>query len=237
MGLFGSKSQGSTVNEELVTLYRGESIHPQLAKAFDWFDEDVKPFMNQDDIIIAGGAMRSHFTGTPVRDYDLYVPKKYLGQLGGATTDLFKNLSGGYWKKSVESDMSWVYRCIEYDPFNQRMTDRAFNVCKKPFESPQDVIDTYDFTVCMCAMTQDSITHHPDYFTDLATKTIRIHDLHDPMALLWRLQKYNRYGFQIDKTELWRVVEAVHELDALPKLNTENTETKIVSLNEIFRSS
>lgn len=229
---------------DLITYYKSEDMHPRLAGAFDWFDENVLQYIgagaNKDNVILAGGALRSYFTDTPVRDYDIY---GILDQLNIGVT-FGPHLSQGDWGLVSETDLSWTYRRLSYDPLSSAIDKRAFNIIKKPAITPQAVIQMYDFTVCMCAITNEMITYHPDYFTDLATKALRINNPDDNLATLWRLQKYVKLGYTIGREDLWKIAESIHDLNDLPRIIKETEDKSRISLKEnvktlaeVFRSS
>ena len=228
----------------LVTFYREEEdLHPRFKELFGWYDQHVvgaiKPESDvKKSIILAGGALRSFFLDTKLRDWDIYLPNEPLKAFEKAPTTIL----GSEWRLLAETDLSWTFKQLVYNTMESVVEDATFNIIKKPQATPQDVITNYDFTVCMCAITADQITYHPDYFTDLATKTLRVNNLEDPLSVMWRLQKYNRYGFEIGKEDLWKIIEAIHEIDKLPTvvqehgwLDGENMENK--SIDMVFRAS
>lgn len=240
---------------DLVTLYRSEITNPSLIAAMDWakkevFDEFVRAGDNKDlydTLILAGGALRSFFTGTAPNDLDVF---------------------GSRWKDAcavlqMDTDRRSHYRVLSdtdrsktlglpnitngTNGKNRDVAVKVINLIKNStLDSPQAVIRSFDFTVCMCAVTPELITYHPDYFIDLASKSLRFNNKENMLEGLWRLQKYMGLGYTISKEELWRVAEAIHDLPSLPTVimdrdqetddgfgNTSNA----TLLSEIFRSS
>lgn len=238
MGLF---NRTDPVESNLVTYYKEEDgLHPQFKNAFDWFAENVLTHVAdgwQEDFVLAGGALRSYFTSTPVRDFDIYLNAKALGQFTNNYTDALKMSHS--WTKMSDTDLSWTYKKLDYNTEKQRLDDITFNIMKQSYESREEVISRFDYTVCMCAIQKGAITHHPDYFTDLATRSLRANNLEDALSSMWRLQKYIKLGYTIDRDDMWELAEAIHELNVLPTLvktkddKAHNTKT----LEEIFRAS
>lgn len=238
MGLF---NRTNPVESNLVTYYKEDHpLHPQFKNAFDWYAEEVLAHVSpdwHDDFVLAGGALRSHFTKTPVRDHDIYFNAKALGKFIENNTAALVN--GHVWSRVSETEQSWTYKKLDYDGAGQKMIDITFNIMKQSYESREAVINRFDYTVCMCAIQKGAITHHPDYFVDLSTKSLRINNPEDALSTLWRLQKYVKMGYTIEREDLWELVESIHELNALPsvisgeKSNLKNVKT----LEEIFRSS
>lgn len=230
-----------------MTYYKDEDgLHPRLNDAFKWWDEISTRYISttyRDQAVLAGGALRSFFTETPVRDYDIYLTPAGLTGLTAQFNDFFQASNSG-WAKTSETDISYTFTKLDYDPTNQKIDDAKFNINKKPFTTHDSVIDSYDFTVCMCAISPSAVVYHPDYFIDLSTRRLRVHNPGDPFSSLWRLQKYIKMGYTIDRTELWKMAEGIHQVETLPAI-VDKKEDKYrralkenaKTLEEIFRSS
>lgn len=229
---------------DFLTYYRDEEQHPRLVEARAWYKDNVLSQILpawHGEMTLAGGALRSFFTGTKVRDYDLYVSNDMLKVMKSNPRSIFQDNLQYRWKQIAESKYSYVWRLIHYDPVKRDFCDVTFNIIKGGCIDPEQILDGFDLTVCMCAITEDRMVYHPDYFLDLTAKTLRVHSLEDPIGILWRIQKYNGLDYKISKQDLWRVVTALHELDKLPTLYTpEETsmeEETTMTLEQIFRSS
>lgn len=224
---FGSNK----VSDMMETYYKDEDgLHPRLSAAFDWAQKEVFDMIDDDEhVILAGGALRSFFTDTPVRDFDIY-------SLGKEVSNS-KYTSSGYARES-KTERSEVWKRVYAETGGVRLS--TFNIITdKIYNSPQEVISNFDFTVCMCAITPEQITYHPDYFLDLTTKKLRLNDPSDILSSFWRLQKYNKLGYTMDREELWSMIEQVHDLPNLPqiKVNSSSPATTTTPLTDIFRSS
>jgi hypothetical protein len=230
------------MHKDIVTYYKGEDIHPALAAAFDWADQTVFRHLQPDATtpILAGGALRSYFSKTPVRDYDLYFPtqEKYIAATNGLHSPHWRKMD----TKSQDSTL-YEYAAIGVNVMGSHrpsVETLAFNfVHRKYCDTPEDVIKDYDFTVCMCGINRDQISFHPDYFLDLQTRKLRINNIEDPLNSLWRVQKYNGYGFKMDEAEMWRIVETVHSLPSLPNVDVtiEEPQGTAVPVTSIFSGS
>lgn len=236
LGKFGW-SFGKDPDEGFISLYKGEDMHPGLEDVFDWAEQRVFSkvgLASRDNVILAGGALRSFFTKTPVRDYDLYFKSETVMTV---VEDNFVRKM--FRKEPVTSDDSTVWNLttisgsegIEYGSYN----------CIKQYwaKEPEDVLRNYDFTVCMCAVTTDRLIYHPDYFLDLQTKQLRLHNPGNPLNTLWRVQKYNQKGFSMSANEMWKLVERIHDMDKLPDVAAQGepvVEGKI-PVADVFRGS
>lgn len=74
------------------------------------------------------------------------------------------------------------------------------------FDSPEHVIDSFDFTVCQFITDGETLWFNPQSFDDIATKTIREHrPTNDAIATLNRILKYQRKGYKISTEEFSNV--------------------------------
>lgn len=222
---------------EFVILYKGEEINPAIAKVWDWADDKVFNLLDstaRDKIILAGGALRSYFTNTPVRDFDLYPHDTTAISLLDASM-----MWQPWFKVPNKSTKSIVTRYIGQDIHTGEFINREFNIIREVDRSIEEILTTFDFTIAMCALTRDRLVYHRDYFVDLQTRQLRIQNLESPLNTLWRMQKYVKYGFEASQEEMWKLIQAIHESD-LPKLDrdTENQQSTLkIPLSQIFSQS
>lgn len=227
----------ATDQSDYVTLYRGENIHPAIEPIFEWADEHVWYYMHNADenVFLAGGAIRSFFEKKAPRDYDIY-----FGDVG-TLNEIRNNLTAASFKKILlkNTNDSDIYRLTAVLR-DGRVADHTFNlVTRNFFDTPQEVLDTFDFRVCMAGLSKEAFVYHPEFFTDLAAKTLVVNNIDDPLATMWRMQKYTRKGYTIPMEEAWRVAEAIHNLPSLPKIELKKgkVEPDAVPLSSVFRSS
>lgn len=79
--------------------------------------------------------------------------------------------------------------------------------------SPETCISNFDFTVCSVAVTKDKFYYHKDFFNHLESKKLKVLNP-KPENLLYRIQKYSRMGFSLDKEELNTLTNRFIKLDA-----------------------
>jgi hypothetical protein len=224
---------------ELVTLYKGEEeINPAIAKVWDWADDKVFNLLEataRDQTILAGGALRSYFTNTPVRDFDLYPYDSRASALLDRST-----MWQPWFKIPSKSNSSTVVRYVGQDINSGEFINREFNIIKQVDRSCEEILATFDFTVVMCAVTRDRLVYHRDFFVDLQARQLRIQNLENPFNTLWRIQKYAKYGFDASQEEMWKLIQAIHESE-LPKLESDTEKNQSpgirLSLSQIFSQS
>jgi len=154
---------------------------------------------------IAGGAVLSRITKTPIKDYDVY-------------------------PKSKNSAIFIIENLMEDGCFIVNITDRAVTLKSNNikdengdraiiqvmmfdvFESAEKIFQKFDFSVCMAAYDCDSGSYvfHPDFFPDVASKNLRFnHNTSFPLASFLRVKKYLEKGYQISKNEMSKIAIAI----------------------------
>lgn len=230
---------------DYVTYYRDEQgLHPSLRDAFLWFDANIgsihglKALGNDDplwqNLFLAGGALRSFFTKTPVNDFDIYFSSKESYER--ATSQLIS--FGWRAEKKTRSDS---YRRILTTGSENKLVCNFSLIHFYFFPTIPDLLDNFDFSVAMCGMSRDHIVIHPNYFMDLQTGHMSINNIGDPLNTIWRIQKYAGYGFKLSREDMWKVAQEINEMQ-LPRVYMGNAKDKeeaqkSMSLNEVFTSS
>ena len=105
---------------------------------------------------IAGGALRDYFNGVNVNtDYDLFFPNEVEYE----KANTYFKAKGCEVKWESDNGMKIVY------------VGKTFDLVKKFFNSPQETIEAFDFTVSMFAVDTERVYHGDTSFIDLATPT------------------------------------------------------------------
>lgn len=139
-------------------------------------------------IYIAGGAIRDVLLGkaTPTKDFDIFFSdgkdvwpvKQHLEQTLGYTT-------------TYECPLGelLVLKHAEYPDIQL--------VSKQMYSSAQELIESFPWTVTMCALdvSTGSIVTGPQTVEDIQHKRLRINKLHHVVANLRHMQKYLAYGY------------------------------------------
>lgn len=154
---------------------------------------------------IAGGALRDYFAGVKIQsDYDLFFFNQY--ELGLA--EQYFKLNGG--------EVLWESE----NGIKIRYNKRTYDLVKKYFESPQDTINQFDFTISMFAVDRDRIYHGETSFIDLAKRQLMINKITYPASTMSRVIRYCHKGYRICNGELKKIIEAIQDM---PKdINADN---------------
>jgi len=160
------------------------------------------PFRSLENCFVAGGAILSAVTKTEPADYDIY-PKSR-----DAVPDILDYLIGdeGCYIINVSDRAITLKSNIHTDKKKERVIVQVMML--DATDTPQKIFEYFDFTVTMGAFDADSKTYHfhPDFFVDVAAKTIRFNPkTRYPFASMVRLIKYRAKGFYLSKSEMMRM--------------------------------
>lgn len=147
------------------------------------------------DCFIAGGAVLSRFTKTPIADYDIY-PKSNEGIL----VAIENILSDGYVLNVT--DKAITLKSNDYGDDDNRIIYQI--MIFDTFETPEKIFENFDFTVTMGAYDCDEKAYYVDdnYLLDIASKTLRYNpNTRYPLNSLLRVRKYNEKGYFLSKPE------------------------------------
>lgn len=166
----------------------------------DIFKDEVrylKKMVGRDfeNCFLAGGAITSTLSGKKVRDLDLYFKDKQ--SFCDALQSMFDD---GAWCVSITK------RAVTFIENNETVYQL---MCFDWFETAEDIFSKFDFTVCMAAidLKKDKLERHPDFIRDLAKRNIRFnHKTEFPLGSAMRVKKYKDRGYEIDNSELLKVI-------------------------------
>lgn len=185
----------------MITRYKGEEHGAYFDKALEWANEKV--FKNLPDDVttwVAGGAPLSYFRNETPTDFDLWF---------ASAEDFNKTvsqLSNTGWQMTHSTDARVV--------FKQHPNGIYFDLIRSSyFESGEDVIAHFDFTVSSIAIGREEISYHEDFFEHIATGTLAIHNYSRPVGSFLRLPKYVKKGFTPDNDTMQQLFEKLHEVD------------------------
>lgn len=151
--------------------------------------------------MLAGGALTSFYSKKPIKDYDLY----------------FRNRQD--FEDAIHQMYEMNYWCVSVTPRAVTFVMGA-DVSKRDvvqlmhfdwFESPSAIFNSFDFTVCMCAVDVKSgaVTSHERFFSDLCRRELVFNsETEFPIASALRVVKYQERGYTIDKAEMLKVALA-----------------------------
>lgn len=161
--------------------------------------------------MVAGGAVTSLFTNRDINDIDVYFPSEE--SLVRTIAAIYGN--DDYTDQEIDS-FSLVFkgksqRTLMCEYKGQEVQLMTF----KYFANPQEIFDTFDFTVCMGAYDckNDEFVFHEDFMQHNAQKYLKFNNgTAYPIMSLMRVNKYQDKGYEISKSEYLRVLCACLKL-------------------------
>jgi len=154
-----------------------------------------------DKFFVAGGALTSVFSNKKINDLDLFFYDKWKYD------DLRSEMGEKDWKPVFESDSAVSYN----------INGVRFQLIKKVFGTPEEVIKNFDFSVCMCACTlapEKKIIMDDNFLYHLAQRTLYFNiNAKYPISSLWRVKKYLKKDFTFPAIEAIKISLAINNLN------------------------
>lgn len=169
------------------------------------YDENLyKVFQRYKDYIgIAGGALRSIISKSPINDIDLYITDDCI------VLNIIDDLSETY-KVVANTDNAITLK--------HKTNNKLIQIIRKVYlysSNPTALFDEFDFTITCALFYKDTLYLGETFLEDLASNSLVIHSKHlkYPIATLIRTQKYQRYGFKVSSMLLVNLALQIHALD------------------------
>ena len=143
--------------------------------------------------IIAGGFITSLFTNKEINDVDIYFRKE---------SDAVK------FAKLMWQGNGW-FTFISEKSLSFNFEENSYQMIHfKYYDSPEDVFESFDFTVCMGAydfMTEEFVLDE-DFLKHNAQKNLNFNPATDfPLISLLRTKKYQQRGYFLSATEMMKI--------------------------------
>ena len=173
-------------------------------KLLNSLNEDILELLKNEQCIIAGGSITSLFTRNEINDIDIYFRSKEslinaLKEIKGQSTIMaFTDKATMFVKDSSE----YAYQFIHF----------------KFFDNPQEIFDTFDFTVCMGAydFKAEDFIFHPSFLTHNSQRLLKVNDKTAyPIMTALRVQKYLDKGYTISKPEFIKIMLVINQLNII----------------------
>ena len=162
---------------------------------------DLYDLLQENNVMIAGGAIRSVFANEKIKDYDLYFKtKKELLEV----------------KSHISKDFDLVSETDNAYTFSKN--NAIIQIIRMPemiLEDPQHIIDQFDYSICMGIydIKQRKFILGETFLEDIARKELRYNIGRYPLASLFRIRKYLQRGYYISGTEIIKIGLAINNLN------------------------
>ena len=193
-----------------ITVYRGEPGAHAFHPIMDWangliFNTWTRFGEEPPNFWIAGGAPLDFYRGVEPRDYDLWFPDDENFDKVAQTF----SLHGAVLQRATKSTAVYDFHYSK----SEAIKDGTWELVRNYFDSADETVDFFDFTVAGIAVGHDYITYHEKFFEHFATKTLGINSTRYSLNTLRRLPKYVQKGFMPVDQDLERLAEAISNVD------------------------
>jgi hypothetical protein len=173
--------------------------------------KEIKKITNNEvPFWIAGGAISSVVTGETVNDYDLFSPYPEA---------LYDKLKENIGKVSFETK---YFANFYLDKYKIQVIRRYAP------KTPQEIFDTFDFTMVCGAYDGETFTCHDDFWQDIAQRRLVINRLTFPLRTLERVGKYSRRGYTMCPKGYLEICKAINAME----IDWENPDENMLSYYE-----
>ena len=173
-------------------------------KFYDYLGKNLINCLQTYNCIVAGGSINSIFNRKDINDIDIYFRTKE--DLSGFIQDYCSDFSGFILSKTKKA--------LLIKDSNKNILVQL--IYFKYFDKVEEIFDTFDFTVCMCAYdfkTEEFILHNEF----LHHNTCRLLKFNEntayPIMSALRVQKYKDKGYDIPKADFIKIILACMNLD------------------------
>jgi len=186
------------------------SLPPDNFRKLDWIEEVVRsitPEENDGQVMVAGGAFKNALTeGAEVKDLDIFC--------------LNQNAFDGVIEQATGEIGEPIYATEKSTGFKTEDGVRL-DIVKTIFGTPEEILDSFDFTVTQMALTplpanDDGketfrLICHPAFFEHLHMKRLVIESdsLPFPLSTFERSYRYTKYGYGICKDSKVRLLTQI----------------------------
>ena len=164
-----------------------------------WLPESFP--MDNPDVYVAGGFIRTYFAGEKTNDMDLFFTHKQ------AIEKLCAHL-----KNTCAMENEYITdRAISVKIKNREGHFQKIQLIQYCFGDPIDVMEKFDFTICKAAynFSNETCIYHPDFFKDLAGRILKFTGSPEPLSSLGRAFKYVSKGYHICDENIISIADAI----------------------------
>ncbi len=166
----------------------------------------IEPYTN--NFFIAGGALTSVFLNTRVFDLDIF----FHNEKAFKEFKTKQGRNGSVYSSPLGCGNNFICQTDSAESYN--VNGIRVQLIKRLYGEPCQVIDKFDFTICMAAYLPaiNKIIIGEQFLYHLASKGLHYNIGKYPLASLWRARKYIERGFKFPATELIKLALTINNL-------------------------
>lgn len=178
--------------------------YPQFHGCVSFFTNLFFKHLVDVNVWIAGGCLRDWFETGKLTESD-------IDFFSNTRTDLCKTLL--MLRKQYKARILYSTKRVLKLWCTIGKNNIRIDLIKILFDTPENTIDQFDFTVCCFAVDRNRVTYHPSAPFDLLHKRLVINNLPYPVSTLQRMQKYLKKGFWICNGGMLEIAKAMGSID------------------------
>lgn len=167
-----------------------------------WFEE----LANVEGVYLGGGSLRNLLGGDDViADIDLFFRDKGALMKAIEVMQRYEGIEEGDWYEAFRcpaNELITYKTAIEKHeddrtPEDYKNQKKVQFITKSFYESPEDLINTFDFIPTCACLYQNTLYTHPDWFKHVKRRTLGLHFISYPVASVFRMMKYKDKGYTV----------------------------------------
>lgn len=195
----------SSCHTKIKDSYRLEKIKKELPNCIEEINDELP---DGSSLVLAGGAIRSLFSNSPINDYDLYL-----------VTD---NLDDEKYGELIFTIVDELSSCGSFVSCTDKslMVNHSGNMINfvffKKFTSVQEIFDSFDFSCVMGGyhIKEERFYLSNNFLLDNISKIIKFNtNTSYPIMSLLRVKKYVDRGFYISRNEMLKICLKISQLE------------------------
>ena len=161
--------------------------------------------------IVAGGAFKNVFSGTPVKDIDVFFRNQTDWE------DAYETLVSRGYTKDYEGKRVRALKCPETD-VRVELIGNSYGEVEDIFGEPEGILQNFDFTITKAAVFFHEeawvFLKHRDFFEHLTLKRLVIDaDLVKPFSTFERTLRYTGYGYRMCRDSKVTLLQEIQEVE------------------------
>lgn len=181
-----------------------------------WFEDLCKV----KGVYLAGGSLRNLLGGDDIiQDIDLFFRDKEALEQAMKIMDSYNGSDDGCWYEAFRCPAGELitYKSAIDKPEEDRTSEDYKNqrkvqfITKSFYESPEQLINTFDFIPTCACIYGEVLYTHPDWVRHVKKRTLGLHFVSYPVATLNRLLKYSHKGYHVPSDTLLGLVIQINE--------------------------
>lgn len=172
-------------------------------------DADLLGLLEDNDCIIAGGALTSVFTNKPVNDIDVYFRSKE-----GFSNVMREVIGPHHWEDDSINFSSAIVTHYTSKSILLRSNDQDVQfIAYKFFETPEEIFNDFDFTINMAALElkTKNLTVYSEFLKHNAQRYLGFNEgTRYPLVSALRVHKYKERGYDISKAQFLKLCLAIN---------------------------